>query len=271
MPVIFLPNGLGENAGDPLAVASPLLVNGDVWYVDSATGSDAASPRGKNRSRPLATLAQAQTNGANGDIIVLMDGHAETLTAALTISKSLTIVGAGKSSGLPTVKFTNNSAAASLFTVTATYFQLRNVWINAQAQSNSAIKVTCTSTWAHLSNIYMECNGYDTAAGLAFTGAGYRSVESSTFISTATAASAQPALAMGAAGTTLWLRGVVFDGGTVGFSNYHAFETTAALTYLFAEGISLLRGVDMKVLEATAGYINPQVSTRDARVDWCDI
>ena len=60
--------------------------------MDSATGSDAASPAGKDRIKPLATLAQACTNAATGDIIVCLAGHAETLTSGQTFSTANILV-----------------------------------------------------------------------------------------------------------------------------------------------------------------------------------
>ena len=39
-------NGLGQALGDTLATAEPLRMSGAVWYVNSATGTDAASPSG---------------------------------------------------------------------------------------------------------------------------------------------------------------------------------------------------------------------------------
>ena len=105
----FLQNGCGESTGDELCTSRPLLLptSNSVWYVNSATGTDAVSPAGKNREKPLATLAQAITNAQANDIIVLMDGHAESTTSFMTLSTAgVKIVGAGSSGGIPTVTFT---------------------------------------------------------------------------------------------------------------------------------------------------------------------
>ncbi|MEY4931756.1 MAG: hypothetical protein RLZZ403_76, partial [Pseudomonadota bacterium] len=103
---ISYPNGIGGSTGDSLALAKPLMMSGSVWYVDSATGTDAAGSAGKDRSKPLATLATAVSNASDDDIIVFFDGHEETLTSAQTLGKRLSLIGEGSDAGVPTVTFT---------------------------------------------------------------------------------------------------------------------------------------------------------------------
>jgi hypothetical protein len=65
------------------------------------------------------------------------------------------------------------------------------------------------------------------------------------------------------------MTGVVLDGGTVGFSNFYAFDSGGnAITHLEAEAISLLEGADMKFDPATTGWINVVRCTGGSRVDW---
>ena len=87
---------------------------GDVFYVDSGNTTYGAddTAHGSTKDRPFLTLeyaiSQATTN--NGDFIILLPGHAETLTAVLTISKAgLTIIGVGNGTLRPT--FTQSAAA----------------------------------------------------------------------------------------------------------------------------------------------------------------
>lgn len=274
MSIIHLPNGIGDTLGDVLVTTRPLEVNGNVWYVDSNTGSDAYD--GRNRQAPLATLAQAQTNASNGDVVVLMDGHAETLTAALTISKDLTIVGAGSSGGLPTVKFTNNSAAANLFTISASgLVQLRNIWFEEQTQACSAAKITINTTNGSvvIAGCYFEGGQYDDDWQLEIVNSEVTLVKNTTFISTATSVATQPKGAIGtesgSAIAVCMLDGVTVSSGTYGWSNYHAIElVNQQPTYVAIENSSLLLGADVKIHSSALGYVNFSTQTGGCRVDW---
>ena len=56
---------------------------GDVYFVNSATGTDSAG-NGQNPDAPFATLAYAvaQVTSGQGDVIYVMPGHAENIAAA---------------------------------------------------------------------------------------------------------------------------------------------------------------------------------------------
>jgi hypothetical protein len=275
MSIIHLPNGIGYPTGDQLVIAKPLETAGNVWYVDSQTGSDAAAPRGQDDKRPLATIAQAHTNAASGDTIVFLSGHTEILTAVQNITKELVLVGAGMSAGQPTVKFQGNDGTARVFNITAAFCEIRNIWFEAAAVSNSANQINFAgANYFGFRNCYCEMDGNNTVAFLAVAGGSNSTIviENSTFVSTATSAASQPdsAVAMNVNGL-VFLDGMVLDAGTAGFSNYWAFEGVDTFTWLYGLGVSLLRGADMKIIEATKGYLNVQVATEGARVDWCDV
>lgn len=101
---------------------------GNTWYVSSvngANGNDGTSP-----STPKATLANAITaaTASNGDVIVLMPGHAETITAAAgsgVTKAGLQIVGLGIGANRPT--FTYTTAISASFDVTAANVTISNV------------------------------------------------------------------------------------------------------------------------------------------------
>lgn len=266
------PNGAGGSTGDTWATCEPLYVSGAVWYVQSTTGTDAASPAGRNREKPLATLSQAITNAADNDVVVCLSAHAETLTGALAISKKLTIVGEGTSAGVPTVTFTCNAAAASLFSVTATNVELRNLKFAAQSQANSATKITCNQVGFVMDGCYMQLGANDDAAGLTLaSGADQALIRNTTFISTGTVTSAQPesALKTSAAVADLTLEGVTFSAGTVGFSNYFAWDSSAAaITRLKVLSLSLLLGADVKLHASTTGRVNVSTFTGGSRIEW---
>lgn len=267
----FYPSGAGESLGDSMVTSGPMVTTGYIWYVYSGTGVDAAGDRGKDRTRPLATIGQAYTNASAGDIIVLMDGHTETRTSALTIAKSLKIVGAGSSGGLPTAKLTINSAASELFIISANSVQLRNIWFEENSQANASDKIRVTGAGFRMKGCYLECGDTDDGPALNLsTGANYANITSTTFVSTATALTTQPpqALYIGAAHTGLTMDGVVFDGGTKGYSGFHAINDTYGVTLVLFEGISLLRGADVKMDADATGTIISPTSASSALIEW---
>lgn len=102
-------NGLVNNAAVNQLGAGSLFTTGKVFYVSSTTGSNGNA--GTDPMLPVATLAQAQTlaRANKGDIVVALPGHAETLTAALTLSKAgVSYIGLGSGSLAPTL--TGNGA-----------------------------------------------------------------------------------------------------------------------------------------------------------------
>lgn len=269
---IIYQNGLGDTLGDILAVCRPLYSTGNVWYVNSAGGVDAASPAGQNREKPLATWAQAVTNAAAGDIIELMSGHTETFVAQLAISKALTVVGGGSSGGRPTVKINFNDAATSAIAITVANVELRNIWFTASLQNRAAARISVSGAQFRMIGCYTECGAFDIFTALSLNaGADSARVVNSTFVSIATVVTAQPesAVKLPSAVADLELDGLVLSGGTVGFSNYRAFDASAAaITRLRAVNVSLLLGADLKLNAASTGYLNTQTVTGGSRVDW---
>jgi hypothetical protein len=266
-----LPNGLGESTGAGWANAKPVNLSGTAYYVDSATGNN--SYDGTSRLAPVATLAQAVSDASSGDVIVLMDGHTETLTAVLNINKNLTIVGGGRTDGKPTVKFTmNNAANAIMFNITGTgtpaYVRLHNVWIEENLQANTGARIASTcDTLFHMSSCYFECGQHDDGAALLLeSSAGTALIENTTFISTATLNSARPHSAIQTSGTiySVIMNGVIVDGGTVGFAEQYPVDLDDnAATDVFAISCSLLRGADMQAspTAGTSSFINAQTTS----------
>jgi hypothetical protein len=271
--MINLPNGTGETLGDTLATCSPIQVSGNVWYVNSVGGVNGASPAGKDKQKPLATLAQAQTNAADGDIVYLLSGHTETLVAALSISKKLTIVGTGSASGKPTVKLYNNSAAAGLLSIASANVELRNIWFPENVQSNTATaKVAVTNVNGfRCVGCYFEAGAFDQndQLGIAGTSSTLRIVNT-TFISTATVVATRPAAALDFSGTCsdADLSGCVFSDGTVGFSS-SSLLISGTVTRLKGEALSFLLGADADFSAGTVtGWVNAQTHTGGGSVRW---
>ncbi len=268
----ILPNGVGETLGDSLVVNGPLYeIGGDVWYVSSVLGTDGASPAGKERQQPLATLAQAVTNAAAGDMIVLADDYDETLTAAQTIGTAgLVIVGAGQSAGRPTAKLTNNAGATSLLLITAAGVQLRNILFPVQEQSCVANRVLVTGPNCLVKGCYFECDVKDTLATfLINVGADSCRLDSTTFISTETVRTTPPAagIEFNATMSDVSIVDCIISGGEIGWELGYAIRTQDnTQTRLLIENINMLLGADIEVEEDSSAIISVGTSTGGARI-----
>jgi len=269
---IVYQNGIGDTLGSVLSTCRPLYSTGNVWYVNSNGGVDAASPAGQNREKPLATLVQAVTNATDFDIIDLMPGHAETLAAQLTISKVLTIVGGGRSGGLPTVKIGLAPEAGTAIAVDTSFVELINVWMLANPGVNTNPRIDVGAEGFNMADCYVECGPNDHASAVRFSaGSDSSRIANTTFISTATSVAAQPtsAVEIAATLTRLTLDGLVLSAGTAGFSNYRAFDGAGfSIAAIRGLSVSLLLGADMKLHPDTTGYVNVQTCTGGSRLDW---
>jgi hypothetical protein len=274
----YYPNGIGETTGDILVTGQQLFGTEQVWYVSSVSGTDSASPQGLDKTAPLATLAYAYTVASAGDTIVLLADHTETRTSAITINKiGLTIVGAGSSSGVPTVTLINNSASGSLLSITAAGVSVRNIKFPAQTQACSATKISLAAGAFHMSGCYLEANAYDVAAILtAGSAAHYMRIDTSTFISTATsnAAGQRPFAAINISGGTIdypVFKQVVLNNGTCGWNNSSganaAFIDASGMNYARFEEMSLLNGADIFLDSGTSKfYANIETTTGGGRI-----
>lgn len=267
--MIILPNGVGETLGDTLVTSGPLQASGSVLYVSSVTGDSGST--GVNKARPIDNLTNALTAASNGDIIVLLDGHTETLAGAITISKNVVIVASGSASGIPSVTFTASGSGYNYFTITGAGVQLRNIKFLARAVSDSTPRVLVNNVAnVRVIGCYFDCSGLDTGAAISVAASttGF-CCESSTFVATNTAANPAPGPGIDLAGATTdtRLKGLVFDGGTHGFTGGYGYSEFAAPTRRFAEQISMLRGADA-FLSTTAAqsFWQPTSSSADARI-----
>lgn len=87
----------------------------DIFFVNSATGTNGAG-YGQNPDSPVATIDYAigLCTASKGDVIYVMPGHAETISAAAGIAvdvAGVSIIGLGLGSLKPTVTFGTSTAA----------------------------------------------------------------------------------------------------------------------------------------------------------------
>lgn len=132
-------SGLQINGAEILPGVGAQVFAGNVFFVDSGTGSDVGSSGTKDQ--PFATLDYAigMCTASNGDIIVCFAGHAETLTAAIAVDVAgITILGLGNGENRPT--FTLTATAKPAFTISAANVVVNNIRFYCATAGTSYLK-----------------------------------------------------------------------------------------------------------------------------------
>lgn len=99
----------GFQPGGVFTITEAGFTTGNVFYVGSTvTGATNGSGYGRSPSAPFATIdyAVGQCTANNGDIIYVMPGHAETVSAAAGLDfdvAGITVIGIGDGTATPTV------------------------------------------------------------------------------------------------------------------------------------------------------------------------
>lgn len=126
-----------------------LLTYGTVWYVDSATGSNTAND-GKAYNQAFATLAQAVSSASAGDTILLLPGHSETVTSAITVNKArLSIMGLGNGMSRPSI--TGNGTIDAI-TVTAANVLIENLQFPAPGTDDQTADINVAAAGCTIRN-----------------------------------------------------------------------------------------------------------------------
>lgn len=118
-----------KQSGGVFTIANMAEHPGNVWFVDSALGSDAAG-FGYNPDSPFATLAYAFSSDvlASGDVVYVMPGHAEAVAAARGIIMDIAgvrVIGLGWGGNRPT--FTGTTGATVTIEIAAANIWLENL------------------------------------------------------------------------------------------------------------------------------------------------
>jgi hypothetical protein len=140
-------NGKITNLG-----AGSLFTTGRVFYVSSATGSNGNI--GDDPSFPKATLAGAQSaaTASSGDIIVVLPGHAETVTAAITLSKAgVSYIGLGN--GLVRPSITGNGTIDAV-DVTGANVTIENFQFPAPGTDDQTADINVSGAGVTIRNTY---------------------------------------------------------------------------------------------------------------------
>jgi hypothetical protein len=167
MPMSHYPSGFSHGVS---IRGLPVIQNthgGDTYWVNSNTGADEGNANG-TREKPFASLdyAVGRCTANNGDLIVLSENHAETITADSGVDidvAGVTVVGLGKGLNRPTFTFT--TATAADFKIAAADVSVHNI-LFLMGVASQAMVVEVSGDYAEISH----CEFRETAsAGSALT------------------------------------------------------------------------------------------------------
>lgn len=118
-------------AGLKLPMIGGMLVTGNVYFVDSgATGaSDSNDGLRPDRGHACATIEGAydKCTASNGDIVVAMPGHAETVTAAVAFDTAgITVIGVGNGSNRPNLT-SGTTGSLNMIEISAANVTIENI------------------------------------------------------------------------------------------------------------------------------------------------
>lgn len=124
--------------GGLFSIEDQAIGTGQRFFVHAGTGTDAAG-YGSDPDRPVASLdyAVGLCTASKGDIIYLMEGHAETTTAIAVDVIGVRIIGLGRGRLIPAL--TATTAATDLINVSAANVAIRNVRLVGAASGNTAL------------------------------------------------------------------------------------------------------------------------------------
>ena len=173
MGLTNFPNGI-SSFGVPVLGSGELTTTGNVFFVDSGAANASDSSKGTDKGKPLATLDEAvsRCSANNGDIVVLMPGHAETISNATDLSfdvAGVNIIALGEGTARPKFIFDTATTAtiavsganisvtncvfsanfadiAELFTPTAVNFKVIDCKFTQEAVNMNFIEIADTST-----------------------------------------------------------------------------------------------------------------------------
>lgn len=129
-----------KQAGGMFSVVNETLTTGNIFYVYATTGSDSVG-YGRNPDAPFATIDYAigQCTASQGDMIFVMPGHAETVTAAISVDVAgISIIGLGNGDNRPFLTLT--ASAAPCFNVRADDIKISNISFYCATSGTSYLK-----------------------------------------------------------------------------------------------------------------------------------
>lgn len=257
----FYPDGLSNHANAHSILNGPIWTSGAVIFVSSANGD--ASNSGLSPNQPIATLAAATVG--TGLLVVLMDGHEETISSQKTISSAGTIIGETSSGGSPTVKLT--PAVTSSYVFSSGPLNLVNLHFKAQSAANSSSTLQILSRQGMVQDCVLEDNSNHNDPSFEIDD-DWPMLVRCTLKSVATSVATRPATGIDVGASTptgdhSYFEDCTFDDGEYGRTG-DSFGPIATRDHLQMQGLSLLNGAvgDFNYDHNCSGYVGVGAATR---------
>lgn len=261
-------HGAGGTTGAALATLKRTQLSGNYYYLgNSVSGASDANP-GLERTKPLATLAQAYANASAYDTIVALSGHNETIGTLVTFGKAgLSLVGEGSGSTLP--KFTNGVGVATnpMIKVTAGSVMFDSIYFpTSSVNARERIDIEGGGGVTIINNCYFECGINDAQRTIYYTSVGPDVMNGCTFV--VVSAGCGPGIQMAGVSNAFLADNVVFDGGSFGWTLGYAFQGDNDMNSMRMTRVYQLNGSHILLATGTTGTLQIEQATGDSRVDW---
>lgn len=161
-----------KQVGGVFTIEDQALTTGQRFFVDSATGSDAAG-YGYNPDKPVATLDYAVSlcTANKGDVIFVMPGHSESLAADSAVDldvAGITVIGLGFGRQKPVF---NGTAIAGDFKLAAASIAIQNLRFTGGIDAMTGILEVSGADCAILDCDYRDVTGQATDVLITVDGA----------------------------------------------------------------------------------------------------
>ena len=150
-----------RSRGIPIPSGGDLLTTGDVFHVDSGhpNGDDAHS--GLNPRQPKLTMDSAYNAAVanNGDVLLVSEGHAETLADATSLvmdKAGIKIIGLGRGADRPTLTM---SAAGSNVPISGAGNVLKNILMTPSGVTDVTAGITVSAADVLLEDVELRESG----------------------------------------------------------------------------------------------------------------
>lgn len=236
------------SGGPSVAQLAPSMLSGLVQWVDTIGGNNASS--GAVPELPVKSLAQAITNSTANGLIVIGAGSSEVIASQLTPSLAgLTVWGCGAGSSRP--RYVSATSGSKMIAASGAGQRWRNIYFAAPTTADGA-SLDITGANVRVRDCYFECatNG---GGILGDTGANSLTVRGCSFVATGAIPVSGYASTAGLADTLF--EDTLFDGASVGWSNYAFFVSGSAATRLYFENVSFRNRSDCGVSITGSTYL----------------
>jgi len=140
---------MGKIKGLPIPSIGDHIIMGDLFFVGAGvTGASDNANWGKTPEKPFATLDYAigQCTSSNGDVIVVMPGHTETVTSTIEVDiTGLTIIGVGVGQSRPTLT-QGTSGSDNVMEIKATDALIENLYFKGSTTGTSEVFIDVQTT-----------------------------------------------------------------------------------------------------------------------------